>query len=316
LEILGSTEAIRILFDGTRAVGVQVERNGQQEVIRADNVVVSAGAIKSPQLLQLSGVGPAGELKRLGIPVVSDLSGVGGNLQDHPCIPLLATAAQPDPEHHGFRLYGRFSSTEGTNDLAFCHGQMAVSAINFPVDTAAPDIVFFTAILGKPTSRGWVKVNSTNHLEPPEIHLNFLGTEDDVARIKQAYQVIARAVERGTLNSALAGVIVPSRDVYGDSLVDWLGTTEADAYLRQVVITSYHAAGTCAMGPDPAQGAVVDDKLRVHGTEGLYVVDASVMPTITNGMTHLSTSMIGHHFVTLFNEGRENSTESHAMAQG
>jgi choline dehydrogenase len=302
LEIRADTNVLRVVIENGRAVGVEVEsaRDGARELIHADRVVLSAGAIKSPQILQLSGIGPAQALERIGIPVVHELIGVGQNLQDHPGIALIATAKQAEPERHGFRLYVRTSSSAGgENDLLFCPGQMAIKALNFQVDTDAEDIVNLNVLLAKPESKGWLSLRSASVNDQPEIHINFLSADTDLERLKEGYRTLVELVTNGTVATALASIVYPGPEHYGDDLLSWLDTPGADAWIRQTLLTAYHAAGTCKMGPSIDPMSVVGDHLQVHGIQDLYVVDASIMPEITNAMTALTTCMIGHHFVSL-----------------
>ncbi|MCG3754005.1 GMC family oxidoreductase [Amycolatopsis sp. Poz14] len=306
LEIRSLTEVVRVLVEDGRAVGIEVQAVGgtQRETIRADRVVLSAGAINSPKILQLSGIGPAGELARLGIPVVRDVPGVGRNLHDHPGIALVVTTREADPEHHGFRVYARLpSAAGGENSIMYVPGQMAVNAVNFEVDTEAEDIVFLASVNAKPKSRGWLSLRSTDHREQPDIHVNFLAEDVDLEVLKEGYRILVESATKGALSEIVDEVAFPSPAETGGDLLSWLDTPAADEWIRKTgLIVAYHPVGTCRMGPADDPGTVVDERLRVHGVPGLYVADASVMPEITNGMTNLSVYLIGHHFVSLFRE--------------
>ncbi|WP_198519611.1 GMC family oxidoreductase [Microbacterium sp. BR1] len=293
LEIRSSTTALRIVIENGRAVGVEVEGPDGREIVRADRVVLSAGGVKSPQLLMLSGIGPAEHLRSHGIEPVVDLPGVGRNLQDHPFVALVAAAAASDPARHGFRMMTRFSSSTGKNDLTFITGQVGRAALNFTIDSDTVDVVMLQALLGKPESRGWLELTSADPHAEPDIHVNFLGDPHDVARIKESYHALVDLATTGAAAELLNEIVYPAPAITGGDLLAWLETPESDVWIKANVATGYHAAGTCRMGPESDPLAVVDDRLRLRGVDGVYVADASIMPTITNALTNLSCYAIG-----------------------
>jgi choline dehydrogenase len=294
LTVLAETMVRRVVIEDGRAVGVEVNGANGNEVIRGDEVVLCAGATNSPQLLMLSGIGPAAELAKHGIEVVADVPGVGRNMQDHPFIPLVAAAAKSDPARHGFRMMARTSSSTGTpNDLTFVMGQVEKKAMNFAVDSDSEDMVMLQALLAKPTSRGWLTLRSADPGDGPEIHVNFLGTAEDMDRIKEAYKLLVQVATSSETSALMPTFVMPAPDVSGNDLLAWLESDAADEWIRHNVTTGYHGAGTCRMGPDSDAMAVVDPHLKVRGIEGLYVADASIMPEITNGLTNLSCYVIG-----------------------
>jgi choline dehydrogenase len=247
-----------------------------------------------------SGIGDPEELGRVGIETQVELPGVGKNLQDHPGLPLIAEAVHSEPGMHGFRFYARASSGLGPeDDISYTPGQVPIEAINFPVATTAEDLAYFVATLALPKSRGWLKLRSAEPRDLPEVHLNFLSDPSDLERLKVAFRPMVETALNGTVSETIGQIIVPGPDEYGDDILAWLDTPEAEDWMRRAVLTNFHLAGTCKMGPASDPQAVVDDHLRVHGFENLYVADASIMPTITSGMTNASSFMIGHHFVTL-----------------
>ncbi len=301
-ELRPGTQVRRVLIEGGAAVGVELQNeDGSVEELRADRVVLSAGAVHSPHLLMLSGVGPKAELEAVGIPVVEDLPGVGRNLQDHPCIALIVATTEADPAHHGFRAYGRLTSSRGVrNDIMYVPGQMALRALNFTVDTESEDIVFMQSVAAKPESRGWISIDSADPSVQPGIHLNFLDAPGDLEVMKEGYRLLLESAVHGSLSEIVSDFVHPSKEVFGDDVLAWWGTPEADKWAREAgLIVAYHPVGSCKMGPADDPLAVVDDHLRVRGVAGLYVADASIMPEITNGMTNLSVYMIGQHFVDL-----------------
>jgi choline dehydrogenase len=300
LTILSETSCRRILFEGTRAVGVELERSdGRVEQLRADRVVLSAGAVHSPQILTLSGVGRADTLAALGIPAVSVLEGVGRNLQDHPNSSLLALM---DPtEFRGARAILKF-----TTENAKAHGEvddfmlfacvLDPWTLNLEIDTEGRQAFTLVNILAKPHSIGWLDIVAADHRVPPEIHLNYLGDERDMARMKEGMRFAFELATSSPLKDTIDTPMMPDAETVNDD-------ERLESWLREAVSCAFHAACTCAMGSDPERGAVVDQRMAVHGTENLWVADASVMPTITTGVTNIATYLIGERMAEWLREG-------------
>jgi choline dehydrogenase len=296
VEVLTDALATQILFEGARAVGVEVLRNNELETVRAEReVIVCAGAYHSPQLLLLSGLGPADELRAFGIEPRVELP-VGHNLHDHPMAVLvwltdeesLRTAMTPEnlalferegrgPLTSGFSEGGAFIRTrQGLEapDIQFHFGGAAA-----PREAADPPIaddgftIFPTLI--KPTSRGRVTLrNRLAHVKPRIVH-NYLTTEDDRRSMIDGTRIGLEIASRPALRKLRrAELAVPRSD---SDILD---------FVRHNTRTIFHPVGTCAMG------AVVDAELRVHGVEGLRVADASVMPTISRGNTNAPVIMV------------------------
>jgi choline dehydrogenase-like flavoprotein len=304
LEVRTSVLASRIVFEGNRAVGVEVVEDGRVETIRAGReVIVSAGAYQSPVLLMLSGIGPAEDLSLLGIPVREDLP-AGRNLQDHCMINVNFTSDVPalfgilTPEN--FELLER----EGRGPLS-SNIPEAGGFFRTRDDLPAPDVEFhfapsifydeglnapdengyaFGPVVIKPNGRGWVKLRTPMPDSKPLVLTNFFTDEQDrrsaIEGVRIALNIAAqpalKAVERGPYS-------VPDSDSDAD-IVEWI---ERNAQ------TVYHPTSTCAIG------SVVDPELRVYGVEGLRVCDASVMPTITRANTHAATVMIAERATDL-----------------
>jgi choline dehydrogenase-like flavoprotein len=297
LEVRSGAFVQRVVFEGTRAVGVDVVREGIVETVRAEReVILAAGAYQSPVLLMLSGIGPAEDLALFGIPVRESLP-VGSDLQDHCMVNLNYLTDEPT-------LFGTFTpenvellQNEGSGPLSSNIPEAGAFFRTRP-DLPAPDIEFhyapsiffdeglnaptdsgyaFGPVLIKPTSRGSVRLRTPMADSKPLVLCNFLTTEEDrrsmIAGVRIALEIAAqpalKAVERAPFS-------VPASDSDEDIL----------AWVQRCAQTVYHPTSTCAMG------SVVDSELRVYGTEGLRVVDASVMPTITRANTHAPTVMI------------------------
>jgi choline dehydrogenase len=309
LRVLTQARAQRLLFEGRRAVGVQFEHQGRTTRVRAaGEVILAAGAIGSPHLLQLSGVGPGDELARHGVDVVRDLPGVGGNLQDHlqiRCayrvsgVPTLNERVQSmigkarigleyvlkrtGPMSMAPSQLGAFARSDDsleTPDLEFHVQPLTLEAFGQPLH---PFSAFTASVCHlRPESRGSVTLRSPDPKDAPAIQPNYLSTETD-------RMVAARAI-------GLTRRIVAQPPLARYSPVEFkpgAGAQSAGELVKaagDIGSTIFHPVGTARMGDDPA--AVVDARLRVHGVAGLRVADASIMPTITSGNTNSPTIMI------------------------
>jgi choline dehydrogenase-like flavoprotein len=297
LEIRDFVFVERLVFEGNRAVGVDVVRNGVRETVRAEReVIVSAGTYQSPVLLMLSGIGPAADLAVFGIPVREDLP-VGENLQDHCMVNVNYLTDEPG-------LFGIFTpenfallESEGRGPLTSNYPEAGGYFTTRP-GLPAPDVEFhfaaapffdeglspppdngyaFGPVVIHPTSRGKVGLRTPMPDSKPTVRCNFLTTEEDRASILAGVRIALEIAAQPPLTAiAREPLSVPASDSEQD-IFDWV---------ERASQTVYHPTSTCAMG------AVVDPELRVYGVEGLRVVDASVMPTITRGNTNAATIMI------------------------
>ncbi len=305
------TSASRILFEGRdppRAVGVEVEQGGQKVVYRARReVILSAGAIQSPQLLQLSGVGPAGLLKSLGIPVVADRPGVGENLQDHletyvqyACKQPITLYSATKPLAMGaigaqwlltrtglgatnhFESGGFIRSDAGVKhpDLQYHFLPMAVRYDG----SATVEGHGFQAHVGpmRATSRGHVRIRTASHRDAPEIRFNYLSTEQDRKEFRAAIRLTREVFAQKAFHPYRAEELSPTAQVQTDAQID--------EHIRSQAETAYHPSCSCRMGHDDM--AVVDGQGRVHGVQGLRVVDASIMPLVVSGNLNVPTIMM------------------------
>ncbi len=313
LRILTQSQVNRILFTGKRATGVAFERHGQPQVATARReIILCGGAYGSPQLLMLSGVGPAAHLAEHGIPVVHDLPGVGQNLQEHV---RLAHQYDANPPHSFaqslrfdraafsflrwlFLRTGRFAnqiaaaciltrSEEGLDrpDLQIMSSPVRVDAnIWFPGITKPKRDCFYNSIcLLRPKSRGSVTLRDANPRSAPRIHLNLLGDPRDWAVLKKGLAISRKIFASGPIADYIVEETLPGAHVTSDEALDAM-----KAELSGVV---HHPVGTCSMGIGP--DAVVDPQLRVRGVEGLRVADASIMPLLVGANTNAAAVMIG-----------------------
>jgi choline dehydrogenase len=311
LEVRTDAPVSRLVFEGRRAVGVRYLQDGREVEVRARReIVLSGGAIASPQLLQVSGVGPAGLLRDLGVPVVHDLPGVGENLGDHFGVRLAARAKGERTINE--RARGIALVAEVANYLLRRRGILALSPtlvhIFWKSDTAldAADLqMTFTpasykagvqAVLEdypgmtvaawptRPQSTGHVRARSARMADKPAIQPNYLAAEYDRRVLLAGIRLGRRFMGTPELAPYYNHETLPGPDVQtDDELLD---------FARQYGTTIFHLMGTCRMGPSDDPTSVVGDELKVHGIEGLRVVDASVMPAMPSANTNASTIMI------------------------
>lgn len=310
LRIVTNAHAVRILLDGRQAIGVQCRRGAATFEVRAREVVLSAGAIGSPQLLLLSGIGSPEELRAVGVAPLHALPGVGRNLQDH--IYISASA----PSHRGLsmnaRLRGVGLAAEALRYALTRRGALALGAsqasvfarswpgadrpdlqINFtPLSFSfsaqnrirvdpKPGITLALAHL-RPSARGAVRLAAPDALAPPLINANYLERAEDVRAVLAGIRLMQRIAAASPLKDGLAAPLFGARDISDEALM---------AIVRREAGSLFHPVGTCGMGA--GADAVVDARLRVHGIAGLRVVDASIMPTIVSGNTNAPAMMIG-----------------------
>ncbi|MGE5129454.1 MAG: GMC family oxidoreductase [Sphingomonadaceae bacterium] len=295
--------ATRVLFEGRRTTGVEYVRAGAKAVARARReVILSGGTINSPQLLQLSGVGPRALLERHGIAVLHDAPGVGEALQDHFYVRTFWRCNRPITLNDDMASLWRQLGI-GLRYMLQRRGPLAVSAgyaaafVRTRPELARPDaqiyfINFSTAKRGgvlhpfsgftvsvsqlQAESRGWVRIRSADPGTPPAIHYNYLATEGDRRMMVEGLKFARRLVNTTPMREFAAGEFLPGERVKTDE--DWL------AFCREAGDTVFHPTSTCRMGEDAA--AVVDARLRVRGLAGLRVIDASIMPSVVSGNTN------------------------------
>jgi len=310
LTIATNAHALQILFDGRKATGIEYAQEGKTKTALAGReVIVSGGAINSPQLLQLSGLGPAGLLREHGIDVIADMPGVGNHLQDHINGPLM------------FRLNQNISANDVINSISqrirtgmqyaltrkgFLAMGVSMGGGFYKVDPAAvapeiqsqvmlfsshdvggmphkfPGATVVNALL-RPESRGHVNIVSADPYTAPDIQPNYLTAQKDRDILIGGMKIARTIVTQAPFQKYIVEEHEPGMDCTNDA--DWLD------YLQRRGRTSYHPSSTCRMGSNPDD--VVDARLRVHGFEGLRVADASIMPSLVSGNTNAPTVMIG-----------------------
>jgi choline dehydrogenase len=316
LDIRTKAHVTRVLFDGKRAIGVEYRHNGHLKTVHArGEVILSGGAINSPQLLQLSGVGPGRVLQDHGIPMVLDAPHVGRNLQDHlgsdnyyiSKVPSLNQALRPllgkvkAAVHYALMRKGplslslnqgggfvRLSEASQGPDLQLYFSPVSYTRAPIGVRPLMTPDPFRGFLMGfnpcKPTSVGHLQIKSPDPFVAPEIHPNYLDTEHDRALMIAGTRLLRQIADTDALRAVIESELRPGADVQTDAAI-------AD-YIRQEAWTVFHQCATCRMGRDPAT-AVVDPQLKVHGLDGLRVADASIFPSIPTGNTNAPAIMVG-----------------------
>jgi choline dehydrogenase len=318
LEVLTKSVVSRIVFENNRAVGIAVRRGKTDESFRAEKgVILAAGSFGSPHILQLSGIGPADKLRAIGVPVLLDRPEVGANLQDHPIVPLIFKTVGKDT------LKNAESPTNLLKYIFLKRGMLATNAVEaFAFSksslsrTDAPDIellfapfewrnqgleppqihaVTVGAIVASPKSRGKVEIKSADPFESPSIDFGLLSDPEGIDRniLFEAVQLARRVAASGSLATECTGELAPGVHITDD--------TALGNWYSQSIQTVYHPTSTCRMGSD--DGAVVDPKLRVNGVEGLWIADASVMPSVPRGHPNAAVAMIANRLADWLTTG-------------
>ncbi|HEX2173583.1 MAG TPA: GMC oxidoreductase, partial [Dehalococcoidia bacterium] len=302
LTVRANVAARRILFDGRRAIGVEVTSQGETFRVEGEEIVLCAGAIGSPHLLMLSGVGPADELRAVGIEPIHDLPGVGENLRDHPLIMVMfaVKGGLPDPFGPLMQAGLRFtaSGSDLRNDLQLNPLCVAGARGSFLTD-APDDVAGFGIVVALEQARGAGKITlaAPDPDVQPTVHFRYLADPWDRERLREGVRLLVRLAKYPAFGEIVEGRIRPTDDQ--------LTSDEAlDAWLRERVSTQHHASGTCKMGPGADPLAVVDQHCRAHGLEGLRVVDASVMPNVPRANTNATTIMIAERVADWIRQGR------------
>ena len=320
LTVLTGAQTTRIVCEGRRAVGVEFRRDGAVSVVRAHReVLLAAGALQSPHLLMLSGIGPADELRRHGIELRHELPGVGRNLHDHVDVVQVFDAPHLR-DLFGLSLHGAIAAIKGIfewrrqrSGLLTTNFAEAGGFIRSRAEEGRPDLQLHFVIgklvdhgrktvfghgyschvcLMRPKSRGSVTLASADPMAAPLIDPNFLADPDDLARLVRGFKAMRHILQQPALAGHGARELASSASARSDA--------EIESFIRSHADTIYHPVGSCRMGPGPLD--VVDAELRVHGMEGLRVVDASIMPSIVSGNTNAPVIMIAEKAADMIRE--------------
>jgi choline dehydrogenase len=292
LTVAGSAVVHRLLLAGARCVGVEWQQAGRLRRTSAAQVVLAAGALGSPLLLQRSGIGDPDHLRPLGIEVTAALRGVGRNLQDHWLVPVVFSTMKEVPQPAGLppchsHLFWRSRPELAVPDLQPIHFATPLVA---PWMTAPEHGLSLLAGLVRPASRGTVRIGGADPQLPPLIDPRVLSAPEDLDALVAAVELCQDIGRRPALRDRWG-----ARELYPASLS--ARAAQARDYVRETVVTYHHQSGTCAMGRH--EDAVVDQDLRVHGLTGLTIADASVMPLVPTGNTNAPTAMIAERAADL-----------------
>lgn len=279
-----NSQVTRLQFENRRCVGVEYSQNGNLQTVRAEHeVLVCAGAIESPRILLLSGIGHPEQLQQFNIPLLAELPGVGENFHNHVLTGVIQATSQPVPP-------GNLNLSECAlfykSDPAQSGPDIQIAFVHVPFDIIIgqqnPNSVSILPGVVRPTSRGWVRLASTNPLDKPLVNPNYLATEADTQRLMDAVKLARSIFATKAFSTWTARELLPGPAVATDEQLREFVRQRADSY--------HHQVGSCKMGTDTM--AVVDPNLRVYGTERLRVADASVMPVVPSGNCHAGVLMI------------------------
>ncbi len=288
LTVRGNVLARRVLFVGSQVAGLEVESGGEIFNVEADRVVLCAGALKSPHLLMLSGIGPREQLEEFGIPMIQELPGVGGNLFNHP-MGNVSFQVKDHVELHANAGALRFGLRVTSEPPSQPHDVMlhTLGVFNVMTGEQLPDrTARIACALELPEGSGWVRLASGDPAVQPAINYRYLHNENDMRRMRDAVRLAAGLLESEAYRDVMDHRISPTDEV--------LASDDAlDGWIRQTVGTSRHVSGTCRIGPAADPLAVTDQQCRVRGVQGLWVADSSIMPQVTRANTNATAIMIG-----------------------
>lgn len=294
LTISTNSQATRLLFAGEVCKGVEYSQNGEIKTAYARHeTIVCAGAIESPKLLLLSGIGNPSDLKEFGIPVVADVPGVGENFHNHVLVGVIAETSQPVPP----------PNQNLSESALFCKSapgwigpDLQIAFVHVPFDIVIgqnyPNAISILPGVVRPTSRGWVRLASNNPLDKPLINPNYLDADSDLERLVQGVEIARDIFATKAFSGWVKQELLPGKPIEDRH--------QLRAFVRQRADSYHHQAGSCKMGVD--RMAVVDPQLRVYGVQGLRVADASVMPVVPSGNCHTGILAIAEKLADLIKQ--------------
>ena len=282
--------------DGKRAVGVEVESGGGRFVVEGDEIILCAGAVASPQLLMLSGIGPAGQLAAQGIPVAVELPGVGQNMRDHPNVSVRFSVKEGTPEDpdamRAVRLRYTATGSSTPHDMI-----ISPASLNTVVRAGENPTHTVNCGLYLAAGKGELRLESDDPQTAPSMDYRYLEEDWDRERLRECVRRCVSLLQHSAYDRFIQEITAPTpADLESDDALD--------LWLRRNISTSYHISGTCKMGPENDPMAVVDPQLRVRGVSNLRVADASVMPDVVRANTNVTTMMIAERVSDFIKAGK------------
>ena len=288
LTVRGNVFVRRVIIENGRVAGVEAESGGEIFTVACDRMVLSAGALKSPHILMLSGIGPSDQLQEYGVPVVAESPGVGQNLFNHPMGSVtfqvkegVKLTANAEALRFGLRVTSEPPSHPNDVMLHTLAIWNVMTGEMVPSGTAR-----IACALELPDGSGWVRLQSADPAVQPSINYRYLHNENDMRRMRDAVRLACSILESDVYQGISEGRVAPDDDTLGSD-------DKLDSWIRQTLGSSRHVSGTCRIGPDGDAMAVTDQQCRVRGVDGLWVADSSIMPQVTRANTNATAIMIG-----------------------
>ena len=288
LTIRGNVFARKILIENRQVTGVEVESGGEVFTVGSNKVVLSAGALKSPHILMLSGIGPKDQLDEYGIDVLQNTPGVGANLRNHPISPIsfkVKEGIKLQPDASGVRIALRYTAngSDDSNDM-----MMTTSSLFSPFtgDMLPDRIGRISCVIELPAGAGFVRLNSADPAVQPKFDYRYFSHPEDMRRMRDGIRLAVKMLETDAYKDVSDGCMNPAEGILTDD-------DALDLWIRQTVGSARHVSGTCKIGPDSDPMAVVDQQCRVKGFQGLWIADSSVMPQVPRANANATAIMIG-----------------------
>ena len=288
LTIRGNVFARKILIENRQVTGVEVESGGEVFTVESNKVVLSAGALKSPHILMLSGIGPKDQLDEYGIDVLQNTPGVGANLRNHPISPIsfrVKEGIKLQPDASGVRIALRYTAkgSDDSNDM-----MMTTSSLFSPfTGEMLPDSIGrISCVIELPAGAGFVRLNSADPAVQPKFDYRYFSHPEDMRRMRDGIRLAVKMLETDAYKDVSDGRVTPTEEILTDD-------DALDLWIRQTVGSARHVSGTCKIGPDSDPMAVVDQQCRVKGLQGLWIADSSVMPQVPRANANATAIMIG-----------------------
>jgi len=288
LTIRGNVFARKILIENRQVTGVEVESGGEVFTVESNKVVLSAGALKSPHILMLSGIGPKDQLDEYGIDVLQNTPGVGANLRNHPISPIsfrVKEGIKLQPDASGVRIALRYTAkgSDDSNDM-----MMTTSSLFSPfTGEMLPDrIGRISCVIELPAGAGFVRLNSADPAVQPKFAYRYFSHPEDMRRMRDGIRLAVKMLETDAYKDVSDGRVTPTEGILTDD-------DALDLWIRQTVGSARHVSGTCKIGPDSDPMAGGDQQCRVKGLQGLWIADSSVMPQVPRANANATAIMIG-----------------------